>query len=406
MLKLSKIQFFSLFMFIFYTIIVLWTSDVSKFGFYDYISAFFQNEFSSVLTDKDFGNYWIAALKTLSGDAKDLFDPEVYQGFLKLYFPNVQTARNWSYSPHYLIFIWPFGFFNYNLSYFIFQCGTFIFFMWSVWMVTRRIDFFCVVMLTAFSWANLNFWAGQNGFFTSGCFILAFSLMQKRPIFAGLCFAALTVKPQLGLLIPLILLLEGRLTVIVAAVCGTIGLVLLSIVLFGVDSWIGYLGPTTAAQTAVLTDWQGFFLFMMPTFFGAMRGLGLSPIGAFLVQVPFSIFALALTVWVARKSGIAFESRMACYGLLIFLFTPYAFNYDFGFVIVLVAIAALTPPSNSPEQRVVLYLALLLVGIAPVIGMIYAALGYPIAMLAIIRSLMMFLHKAPRDQEQRSFAWR
>ena len=59
------------------------------------------------------------------------------------------------------------------------------------------------------------FISGQNAFFAAAVIAAIFRCLDARPVVAGVLLGLLTVKPQLGLLFPLMLLLTGRWTVFV-----------------------------------------------------------------------------------------------------------------------------------------------------------------------------------------------
>ena len=114
---------------------------------------------------------------------------------------------------------------------------------------------------------------------------------------AGLAFGPLTIKPQLGILIPLLLLLERDWATILWSGASTLALVALSASTFGLETWSTYLTVTIAEQRSVLTDWTGWFLSMMPTAFAAARSLGADPSLAALLQGPFSVLGIMAAVW-------------------------------------------------------------------------------------------------------------
>jgi len=86
----------------------------------------------------------------------------------------------------------------------------------------------------------MNIFAGQNGFLTSALMIAGLAQLGRRPILSGVCFGLLTIKPQLGLLLPLMLLLTGQWRAIAAAVVTTAALVVATGLLFGFDIWPQY----------------------------------------------------------------------------------------------------------------------------------------------------------------------
>ena len=146
---------------------------------------------------------------------------------------------------------------------------------------------------------------------------------------AGIAFACLTVKPQLGLLIPVLLVFDRNWRAFFwSAVCTAV-LVLLSVAAFGVDSWTAYLTETLEYQRSVMTDWYGIFLRMMPTVFASMRTLEFSPAQAAQVQLPVTLIAAAAILWLLhrQRDGLHRAFVVTCG---TFLITPYGFNYDMG----------------------------------------------------------------------------
>ena len=64
----------------------------------------------------------------------------------------------------------------------------------------------------------VNVFFGQNGFLTAALLIGGLVNLDRRPILSGILFGMLTIKPQFGLLLPVLLLITGRWRVIAAAV--------------------------------------------------------------------------------------------------------------------------------------------------------------------------------------------
>ncbi|HIK65109.1 MAG TPA: DUF2029 domain-containing protein, partial [Henriciella marina] len=169
---------------------------------------------------------------------------------------------------------------------------------------------------------------GQNGLITGALLFLGVSLVRHRPILAGICLGALTIKPQLGLLIPVFLLLRGHWTVIGAAIVTSAAMIVLSALIFGVELWRDYFDYVLPFQRIVAEEGTGIFLRMMPTGFALGRLAGLDASTAMLVQAPFSLLALGLVIWTFRRPSAAPELETAMLLVAVFLFSPYAFNYD------------------------------------------------------------------------------
>jgi arabinofuranan 3-O-arabinosyltransferase len=315
-----------------------------------------------VLTNADYGNYYIAAVETLQGRGAKLFEPTHYQDLIATYFPGSQTYRSWSYPPHYLFMIAPFGLFSPEISLIVFLIASFGMYVFAARTAAPNLDLKLILLGTS-GFVLTNIWGTQNGMLTSSFLLGAVALRNRAPFIAGLLISCYTVKPQLGLLIPFILLFERRWTIIAGAIAGTLILIAASVLVFGIDAWMNYFGATSAEQMKVLTEWEGIFEYMMPTAYSGARLFGLSLVASVGVQAIFSIAAILLVLKVAADKTIPTSLRLALYALCAVMFTPYAFNYDLG-VTTLLSLAAIHHLENS-NTKVQTSLAVL-AGILPV----------------------------------------
>jgi hypothetical protein len=114
-----------------------------------------------------------------------------------------------------------------------------------------------------------------------------------------LVFALLTIKPQLGILVPVLLLFERNWRANRPATC-TVVLMSASIACFGLAGWQAYFTDTLVYQKLVMTNWFGMFLGMMPTTFGSLRTFGLSAATAthaqWLASLPAGVVAALLAL--------------------------------------------------------------------------------------------------------------
>jgi hypothetical protein len=290
--------------------------------------------------NKDFVNYWKDGRMTLAGTEHDLFTQEIYFARLQEVFGPGMEIKNWSYPPHFLLMLWPLGFMSYEVALAVFLVGTFALFAVAVHVFRANVapqSSLAVLCCALFGYAMMQIDTTQNGFLTSAFLLFGLAWMRERPVLAGLAFACLTIKPQLGILIPVLLLWDRNWRTILWAGLFTLGLAGASMAFFGIESWQLYLTETLAYQQFVMTDWVGIFLAMMPTVFGAGRTLGFSPAAAGLLQWPVSLAAAMALFWLLRRE------RDRLYRIFIvvcgtFLITPYAFNYDMG---ALTAVAAM-----------------------------------------------------------------
>lgn len=297
---------------------------------------------SPVITNRDFANYWMGGQLTMQGEHRILFTHNWYFAYFREIFGADSEIRSWSYPPHFLLFLWPLGQLEYKSALIVFTIVTFALFLIAVRVFRRNLapDSKPATLLLAITgYFLLMVVAAQNGFLLAALLLFGLGLMKTRPVLAGLAFACLTVKPQLGLLIPVLLLFDRNWKVIGWSTLFTVALVLLSIAMFGVDSWRAYFTETVAYQRFVMTNWYGIFLAMMPTVFGSLRTLGLAPSVALNVQLLVSAAAFALVLWLMSRETDPLR-RIFVIVCGTFLVTPYAFNYDMGALCVVAAVLA------------------------------------------------------------------
>lgn len=292
------------------------------------------------LVNRDFVNYWMGGRMVLAGQHLDLFTQSTYFGYLTALFGSEYPIHNWGYPPHSLLLFWPLGFLEYRAGLVVFLFATFALFVAAVCVFRKTYapqSNLTLLLLVIFSYAMMMVDTAQNGFLTSALLLLGLGLMHRSPMLAGLSFALLTIKPQLGLLIPVILLIDRNWTTIAWATAFSALLIVLSALVFGVESWQAYLSETITYQRYVMTNWSGIFLPMMPTVFGSARTLGYIPDTAYLAQWLTSAVGLGLVLWLLLTVRHRLAKAFAvCCGT--FLVSPYGFNYDMGALAVCAAL--------------------------------------------------------------------
>lgn len=332
------------------------------------------------LADRDFANYWTAARLVLEGRSADLFGPQpIYFAHLQAAFGPDYPWHNWSYPPHFLLLVWPLGFFGYKLAMALFLAVTAGFFLWALRAFVGSSG--PLLWAAAGPFVVHNAWVGQNGFLTAGLALGALALRGTRPVAAGVLLGVLTVKPQLGLLFPLLLFAERRWTVIASAVATTAGLIALSAFLFGVDAWRGYLDEVIPYQALVMRELEGTFLAMIPSVYGTLRnwtvdsGLALAIHAA--LAGPIAIVAVLAFFRLANE-----RDRAVVLILATFLVTPYALSYDLGLYAAALACLAASAHQASRPAPGLLAVAMLLPLLMIPLGENKLAMA-PVVMLAV-----------------------
>jgi alpha-1,2-mannosyltransferase len=323
---------------------------------------------------RDFLNTWMGGRSAFFGGPAPWFDFRVYNEALRELL-GTHAEVFWSYPPDILLFIWPLGLMPYLPAY-IAWCLigiTLYLFVCSGAISRDRLLFLAVAPGIA-----VCIFFGQNGFYTAALLIGGLLSLDRRPVLAGVLFGILSIKPQLGLLLPVILLLERRWVTIGAAVATVAVLVAATAMLFGWNIWIEY-WQKVVPQQEWLTAHGGGLLFAMVSsvLFGA-RLLSLPASVAWGLQWFVAALALAAVVWTYWKR----RDPTLSLALLItatFLFTPYILNYDmvvFGFVV-----AVLRERADNTKTDHCLLIA---VWTLPVTMMIAAVGWVPLAPIVLI----------------------
>jgi alpha-1,2-mannosyltransferase len=284
---------------------------------------------------RDFLNTWMGGRSMFSGGPAAWFDFETYNAALRQMLGTTHYLEHfWSYPPHVMLFIWPFGLMPYLPAY-IAWCavGIALYLLACSSAIPRQRMLFLAVA----PGIAVCIFFGQNGFYTAALLVGGLLNLDRRPVLAGVLFGILTVKPQLGLLLPVILLLERRWLTIASAVVTTAVLVALTSMLFGWHIWVEFYQKVIPQQQWLTENGAGLLFAVVSSVFYGARLVHL-PLGvAWTLQGVVSVLALAGLVWVYWKRRDPALS-LAYFVTATFLVTPYILNYDmvvFGFVVAL-----------------------------------------------------------------------
>jgi hypothetical protein len=326
----------------------------------------------------------------LEGGPAAWFDPATYNAALREQVGQPDyPVHGWSYPPHLLLFTWIFGTTPYFAGLALWTAAGLVALYLSTRNVTTtwtQVAFICLAPAV-----TINVLSGQNGLFTASLMICGLSLMDRRPLLAGLAFGLLTIKPQLGILLPLMLVMTGRWRVIASATITMLALVAATAAIYGPGIWTDYLTIAMPAQRAVLETWSGIMVPMMPTPFQNMRVIGLPLEISWAVQAVVSVLAVAAVIWTfARRRDPALSTALLV--TATFVATPYAFNYDmvvFGWVVALLW--------SRPDQTRLDHGLSVAVWALPILTMVLGLLQIPLSsgvLIAFAARLLWRLRKA------------
>lgn len=282
-------------------------------------------DFDGYAFGRDFVNVWMGGRAALAGGPAAWFDFAAYNDALRAVFGTDFPPHYWSYPPHLLLFTWPFGLLPYLPAY-VLWClvGIALYLVVAANGDLRRDR---LLFLGAAPGVAICVFFGQNGLFTAALLIAGLTNLERRPMLSGVMFGILTIKPQLGLLLPLMLIVTGRWRTIAAAIVTAGVLIATTSALYGPGIWGAYLDKVTPQQNWLLLNASGLLLAMVASPFEAARMIGSPASLAWVAQGLATTAAVAAVAWTFWRR----RDPMLSIALLVtatFLATPWALTYD------------------------------------------------------------------------------
>jgi len=317
-------------------------------------------------TGKDFINLYAGGqIVSQSMDIKLLFSIEPYAKYLtELFNTNVHNYHYvWSYPPTMLLPARLFAGLPYLPAFALWSSATLAIFLGGLYLAGLRGWWLLAALLAPATAVNLFF--GQYGYLLAGLLIGGLSLRDSRPILAGILLGLATIKPQLGLLLPILLLAQRQWWVIAAASATALLLLGLSLAVDGIEVWRHFIDFTLPLQRMFLEDGRGYFLFLTLTPFMAGKIVGVPLPALYAVQIGLALLC-ALGVYRMGRRGPPLRAVIFTFAAT-FMATPYAMAYDLTVLVGagLLLLAARPGWMNTP-RRAFAFVALWLL---PLVGL-------------------------------------
>ncbi len=278
---------------------------------------------SDAVIGGDFTAFHTAAKAALEGAAAQIYDPAYFRTLLPAAAVTGEGTLSWQYPPTYLLLMTPFAALPYFLAFTVWSTATAAGYYAAARQVIRdRLILFAIIAGPASFAAYIT---GQNGFFTAMLLLAACALPNKRPLLAGVAAGLLTIKPHLGLLIPIAYLAAGCWRAFGAAALTSIGLALLSLAAFGTEPWAAFVNA--ALETSGRVEAGIMPLAKMATPYSAALFAGAPALVAYLVYAA-SLGISAAFVWFAWRRISDPLLRAAALVACVFMAAPYGFYYE------------------------------------------------------------------------------
>lgn len=309
---------------------------------------------TTLAVGRDFLNFWMYGRAALGPDPGQFYDIVSYHQALRDLL-GMDMGGNWSYPPTVMLLAAPFGQLPYLTA---LTCWTLL--SLSVFVAATRTcvpdwRFLLPVLLSPAALVCLA--SGQSSFLTAAMMFVIFAGLDRRPMTSGVLIGLLTIKPQLGMLFPVMLIASGRWRVFIAAATTTVALLALSIAAFGQDVWIDFVTKGLPVQGLVLADPDRVATPGFPTIFMNLRGVDLGYAAAMSVQALFSAVAFGAVIWAFRSRKCANPALLrALFLACAIVVSPYMLAYDLlaltGAAILLLADTDLDGPGRRLVQFV------------------------------------------------------
>lgn len=304
----------------------------------------------------DFTNLWAGGRLAIEGKVSLLFDVDAYRGALRAWFGSGLPDQEWSYPPSILLIGAPLALLPLPLAYAVWTVGTAA----CLFAILQRLDLpgLITVALVLSPAEVMNTVFGQNGALTAALLIGTFLLLPTRPIAAGILAGILTIKPHLGLLIPICFLAAGQYRAIMAACATAAAMAAATALLWGAKVWTGFVYSTGPLMRTIMeADYPQLYHKNAMTGFIFARWIGLGVEGAYLLQLVLAAVCAAIAIWMWRpSSAIENRRRAVLTAVLALVATPYGYSYDAIPLCVAVAYLYFTDPPLPRWLLAALYL--------------------------------------------------
>lgn len=280
----------------------------------------------------DFAMFYGVSVAMRDGaSAASLYDISAFQAAIQ---PFAGAAKYvWMYPPTALLFMLPLAFVSYLAALALWNGVGMAAYLTIAWSVLPELPVLIAAALAPA--AFIGCLHGQNGLVVAAAMGAGALLLSRRPFVAGVVFALATgLKPQVTLLVPVVVLATRRWRAVAGAVMGGVALVVATTLRFGTAVWTAF--AASAAVSRRLVENPYFPYAKMASVFGAARLLGGPVPLAWAVQGLATVGAavVVLRVWRGAASD---DVKAATLILGSLLATPYGYDYDLaGIAIALV----------------------------------------------------------------------
>ncbi len=343
---------------------------------------------------RDFFTAWTAGQLASQRQFDDIYDAAL----LLTHFPQVMqdsgAIYHYAYSPQILPLLRPLGALPYPVALALWTALGYVLLLLVTLPYSRDPKIALLVLLAPAAIINVSF--GQTGLISAALLAGGLRLLGAKPIAAGILLGLLTIKPHMGLLIPVALIAGRHFRAFGAATLTTLALIIASWLILGQEAWAAWLRHEPwVFSREFLQHGTGAGVLMQISPFISVRQFTGNLAMAWSIQAVCSVAAIACVAWLFRRRstcigtpapGIGLqevEPPATLYTFMGFLAasliaTPYAHNYDMV-ALGLCALALLMLAKLRPWESVLISA----VWLTPLMVLPFAVMGLPVTPLLL-----------------------
>ncbi|MEC3912119.1 glycosyltransferase family 87 protein [Sphingobium sp. CR2-8] len=287
---------------------------------------------TSLVVGRDFLNIWMYGRAAWEANPERYYELDTYIAALGPIVGAGYPGQLWSYPPVAMLVAAPFGLLPYLPALALWtMCGTVAFAValrpWTASLTDAK--WRITALLLASPAALLGVMSGQFALFAAAIILSVLRWRDSRPWLAGALVGLLLVKPQLGLLFPVLFLSTRNWRAFAAAALSSLTLAAIVALIWGVDIWRIYGETGIANQSLVLSDPDHLAGPFMATLFMNLRVVGVAVPLASGLQMVLALFAATLVWWRFRQRPAATDlSANLLFLACAMSATPYMLSYD------------------------------------------------------------------------------
>ncbi len=312
-------------------------------------------------TSTDFVSFYAAGSLADSGTPELAYDQVAHDAAEQRATAAGIEYRFFYYPPVFLLLFAALARLPYLAAFLVFEAATLALCLIVMREILAERSWSAIVPVLAFPAAFWTFGLGQNSFLTAALFGAGTLWIDRRPILAGFCFGALCYKPHFALLVPVALLAGRHWRALGAALGSAAVLCGLSLIVFGWETWHGFIAAAAGSHATYTSGRVNFGGFVTP--FGGVLLAGGTANAAYMAQAAATLGAGLLVAFVWRR-GLSLPIRGATLAAATLVAVPVALIYD----LMLAAVAAawlLRDPAGPARWEKVALTALFVLSMIP-----------------------------------------